>query len=327
MASIVKENGRWRAFVAKQGVRRSATFDSKREAQTWAAKMETLIVERQQQSGVPRKKLRDLLLRYIDEVSVTKKTEVKERNRLLAISQMPIGDVWLQDFDSTHVTAWRDERLKTVQPSSVNREWTMLNNACNIAVKEWHWLLKNPMADVRRPKDNPPRERRISQGEIDRLIFVSGWNDGHPADNMVHRVMIAFLFAIETAMRAGEIAGLKWENVDIEKRTAFLPMTKNGTARTVPLSKRAVELLGYLNHDDDLVFNMSSGSMDALFRKMKTKAAIDNLHFHDTRHEAITRLAKKLDVLDLARMVGHKKLNQLLTYYNATAEELAEKLD
>ena len=67
--------------------------------------------------------------------------------------------------------------------------------------------------------------------------------------------------------------------------------------------------------------------MDALFRKYRDKAGIDNLHFHDTRHEAVTRLAKKLDVLDLARMIGHRNLKTLMVYYNATAEELAQKLD
>ena len=128
-------------------------------------------------------------------------------------------------------------------------------------------------------------------------------------------------------MRAGEIVSLQHEDVDTEKRVAHLRMTKNGTSRNVPLSTRAIELINFLPKDEETVFCINSNSFDALFRKYRDKAGIPGLHFHDTRHEAITRLAKKLNVLDLARMVGHKKLNQLMTYYNESAEELAKKLD
>ena len=136
---------------------------------------------------------------------------------------------------------------------------------------------------------------------------------------------IAFLFAIETAMRAGEICGLTAP--DITGRVAHLPQTKNGRKRDVPLSRRALELLAYLPVDSATVFGITSASLDALFRKTRDRASIENLTFHDSRHEAITRLAKKLNVLDLARMVGHTDLNELQTYYNESAADIAEKLD
>ena len=137
----------------------------------------------------------------------------------------------------------------------------------------------------------------------------------------------AFLFAIETAMRAGEIIKLTWDKVDLEKRVARLTETKNGTSRNVPLSTEAVRIIKQLPSDADTCFDLTSPILDALFRKAKARAMIENMHFHDTRHEAITRLAKKLDVLDLARMVGHRDLRMLMVYYNATAEELAKRLD
>ncbi|KFI24128.1 site-specific integrase, partial [Paenirhodobacter enshiensis] len=130
----------------------------------------------------------------------------------------------------------------------------------------------------------------------------------------------------ETAMRAGEIAGLVWDRVDLTKRVAHLDHTKNGRPRDVPLSSEAVRLLEALPHVDP-VFGLESRQLDALWRKLRDRAGVAGLTFHDSRHAAITRLSKKLDVLALARMVGHTDLRQLQTYYNETAEELARRLD
>lgn len=149
-------------------------------------------------------------------------------------------------------------------------------------------------------------------------------NESELIDKIAAAVAVAFLFAIETAMRAGEICELTWDRV--EGTAARLLKTKNGTKRDVPLSARAIALLQQLPRDNATCFGITSASLDALFRKAKTRACVEDLKFHDTRHEAITRLAKKLNVLELARMVGHKDLNELQTYYNATAEELATKL-
>src|SRR5204862_83624 len=120
--------------------------------------------------------------------------------------------------------------------------------------------------------------------------------------------------------------GLTSRSVDFERRVAHLPMTKNGGARNVPLSTRAVTLLKMLPEVDggDPLFNLSAASRDALFRKAKEKAGIAGLTFHDTRHEAITRLAKKLQPLDLARMTGHTNLQELMTYYNESAASIAQ---
>ena len=129
-------------------------------------------------------------------------------------------------------------------------------------------------------------------------------------------------YAIETGMRAGEIARLRPENIDVDRKVAHLTITKNGTARDVPLSAKAVKILKEVGE-----FNLTTEQISSLFRKIKDRTQIKDLTFHDTRHEAITRLSKKLDVLDLARMVGIQDLKILMVYYNATASEIAERLD
>jgi integrase len=163
--------------------------------------------------------------------------------------------------------------------------------------------------------------------------------EGQPAATKNQAVAVAMLFAIETAMRAGEICSLT--AASIRGKTALLGRfrgsielsdtrrrTKNGTRRMVPLSKRALELLTLLPATDEgkHLFGLTSASLDALFRKARENTPIEDLTFHDTRHEAITRLAAKLNILDLARMTGHRDLKQLQIYYNASAEDIAGRL-
>jgi integrase len=179
---------------------------------------------------------------------------------------------------------------------------------------------------MRRPKNPPPRDRRISQLEAARILKALHF-DGHAVIEIRHVIAVAFLFAIETAMRQGEIWSLDWCDVYLSKRFVRLHDTKNGSKRDVALSKEAVRLLDLLDTATLKVFNTNQGSSAAIFRRAVTLAGIKDLTFHDTRHEGLTQLARKLDVLDLARMVGHRDPRSLMIYYNATAEEIASRLD
>jgi integrase len=111
----------------------------------------------------------------------------------------------------------------------------------------------------------------------------------------------------------------------VVRKVAVLPMTKNGSSRRVPLSPDARAILDALPPADP-VFGLSSGILDALWRKCCKRALVDGLHFHDLRALAVTRLAKKLDLITLARMVGHKDLRMLQVYYRESAEDIADKL-
>lgn len=343
MASISKEKTGWRAQVAIQGVRESRTFSTKGEASAWAAQRETEI-RLEKATGVQRgRTVDDAFRRYQNEISVHKRGHAKEVMRLNAVGRMVIDGVPLKDWRLADVTPevlgkWRDNRLKgtaeknhadAVLGSSVNRDLTLLSHVFGSAAREWKWIARSPTTDVRRPADPPPRDRLYSEDEIERLCAALGIDVDQvaPVESTTQRVGIAFLFAIETAMRAGEICGLMPDN--ISGRVATLPQTKNGTKRAVPLSSRAVALLQLLPASDvgGTVFGVTSASLDALFRKARARAMVEGATFHDTRHLAITRLAKKLNVLDLARMVGHRDLKQLQIYYNETAEDMAARLD
>lgn len=323
MATFRKRGKSWEVQVCCRGVRDSATRRTKSEAQAWASQREAEIL-----SGltgqVPDKPFSALLEKYRDEVSVTKRGERWERTRIGLMLRDEISLVMLPQISAVHFSAWRDRRLRVVSPASVIREWNLLSHALSIAINEWHWLRENPLKGVRKPKAPLPRDRRISQLEIDKLLLAFGYIQGQPPRATTARVGAAFLFAIETAMRAGEICSLQWAN--IEGPVAHLPITKNGFPRSVPLSPGAIKILESLPRDTAMVFNLQPSQLDALFRKARARALIDDLHFHDTRHEAITRLARKLDVLDLARMVGIRDLRILMVYYNAQPDEIARRL-
>lgn len=120
---------------------------------------------------------------------------------------------------------------------------------------------------------------------------------------------------------------LTWDQVDTGKRVVSLEKTKNGDRRQVPLSIRAVDLIEQMRGIDPVrVFTVSAASRDSLFRKAKRRAGVSGLSFHDSRALALTRLSKKLNVLELARMVGHRDPRSLMVYYRESAEEIAKKL-
>ena len=311
-------------------------FCTKAEAVSWASKRETEIREGDTTGVQKGRTLDEAFRRYEKEVSVHKRGTRHEVLRMGAIGRYeiagtPLGDIKLVDITPDILGRWRDQRLTVdkVKGSSVNRDLNLLSHVFASATKEWKWIAKSPTTDVRRPTDPPARDRLYSDDEIERICFALGFDqvETELAITGYQRVAIAFLFAIETAMRAGEICALI--ETDIAGRTATLQQTKNGTKRGVPLSRRSAELLRLLPEvpKGEPLFGMTARSLDALFRKAKKRALIEDGTFHDTRHLAITRLAKKLNVLDLARMVGHRDLRQLQVYYNETAETMATRLD
>jgi len=325
MASFRKSGSGWRAEVFKNGIRDSASFSTKAEAVNWAAKVEADIIAGKA-GKVPDKPFSALLEKYRDEVSVSKRGERWERLRLELIMRDPLASVRLNELSECDIAAWRDRRLKVVSAASVRREWNLLSHACSVAAKEWKWLTSNPMKEVRRPVAPPSRDRLLSCREIEAIITALGFEDGVKPDTISSRVGYALLFALETGMRCGEICALEW--VDISDTVAEVRKGKTRAAtRRVPLSPYAREIIESMHGlTEDSLFELRTSQVDALFRKARDRCGIDGLHFHDTRATAITRLASRLDVLSLARMIGHRDIKMLQIYYRESAEDMAGRL-
>jgi len=318
VASIRKHAKGWRAEVARKGIRKSKVLATRQEAKDWAARQEHLILN----AGSVAKKtiLKDVLDRYAREVSPTKGGHRWEVVRLEKLARDPLARIQIGDLTATDFAAWRDRRLQEVAPGSVRREMVLLSAVMTQARKEWRLIEVSPLADVRKPPQPQARSRRPTAQELDRIGHVAGADP----DKATARAFLAFMFAVETGMRAGEILGLG--PGDVKGPVAHLPKTKNGHARDVPLSREALRILSMLPPADPL-FGLSSRQLDILWRKSRDRAGVTDLHFHDSRREAVTRLSKKLDVLSLAKMIGHRNISELLTYYDESAEGVAARLD
>jgi integrase len=334
MASFKKDGDVWRVQIARKGIRLSGTFSTKRAAEAWASEKETQILKGTYR-GSGSRTVGDLFTEYGRRVSDGKLGARWENTRIAAfkkhfpeLAAKPLNEVTSHDFG-----LWRDARLKgsetqnKVGAGTVIREINLFSHAFTTARDEWKWIAESPLSGVRRPKEPKPRDRRISDDELKRLMHALGHEPERPPETISARIALIIQFAIETGARASEICGLTWERV--HDRHFHLDKTKNGFARDVPMSTRAREIVeeaGKVTKDKATVFEVSPETLDALFRKAKNRCKIANLHFHDTRHEACTRLARKLDVLDLARMLGIRDLRILSVYYNETAHDMAERL-
>ncbi|CAM3676141.1 integrase [Bordetella pertussis] len=186
----------------------------------------------------------------------------------------------------------------------------------------------NPWLDLTMPPEGRHRERIYTQDEVDRLVLALGWEEGQKVVTARQQTAVCFLLSLETAMRSGELLSLEHSQVDLKKRVAQLDQTKNGDRRAVPLSSRAVALFKSLAGLNDVkVFTITPALRDVYFRQGKAIAEVDGATFHDARATALTRLSKKLSILELARMVGHRDPRSLMIYYRESAADIAKKLD
>jgi integrase len=322
MASIRKTSSGKYAF--------EVTVNYKKHSKTFATKGEGYLWEEELRAGkgqTPSMSFGELLQKYADNVSVKKKGQRWEQIRIAKFQRDEIAQIKIADLSRSHFADWRDRRLKEVSALSVLREWALINHCLHIAVNEWEYLTVNPIMGLKKPKAPPARDRLVSQDEIDRLCFALNYKANEPVVMVTSRVGAAFVFAIETALRMQEICNLTWD--DINGSVAKINASKTfAGVREVPLSSTALKIMEQCKGlGTNKIFNLEPSQVDALFRKAKKQTMIEGLHFHDSRAEAITRLAKKLDILDLARMVGHKDLKMLMVYYRETAKDIAKKLD
>lgn len=342
MASIKQHKDGWRVQLYVAGVRDSKVLRTQREAKAWASARESELRRNKDASPSERHTVREMLEKYRDEVSPTKGGAQFELLRIESflrdfplIAAKSLADVCTPDF-----AAWRDARLngftnplgkksRPVVASTVQRDINWLHNAFTIARKEWHWIDHNPFDGLRALNEPPPRTRRIYAKEVRLICRALGYQTGLPPRSKSQEIALAFLVALRTGMRSGEILSLGKHNLDIVRRVARVAHKTQyltGRPREVPLTRHAVRLLTPVAHLERC-FTVSEKSRDTLFRKTRDRLLIQDLHFHDSRAEALTRLARKVDVMTLAKISGHKDLRMLQNvYYRESSEEIAARL-
>lgn len=320
--------GTWRVQLEIGGIRDSGTFATKREADEWNARR-ALELRTERKAGVgSTKTLLELLRTYADKETPKKRGNAKELIRLIAFEDPDLHPLPLkkrvQDVTSEELGRWRDFRLKANRPATVLRDMGLMSAVFEHAKTEWKWIATNPMRDVRRPQTDEHRERLITGPEVRRMLRQLG--HGKTVRSVSQAIAGAFLFALATGMRAGEICKLRW--IDVRGDYAVLTHTKTKTTgRHVPLGPMARHVVERMKGwDTEMVFGLQVGTLDAMFRKARKRAGLEGFTFHDSRHTACTHLAQKINVLDLCKMMGWVKTTQALTYYNPKASDIAKRI-
>lgn len=323
MASIDRVGKRWRARVLVKGQRQTKVFDTKAEAAQWA-----LMAEAEGKLRPVHGLLVKDTLKKLHELYVNEGKSRSDIGRALRLQDDPIGKVKLVEFDSDHLDDFKERRAKAgLADASIRRELNVIRGMCRRAREDWKLMTNNPFKGFKAPKDPDSRKRRVAAHEIELVRHAFGIGTELRGETETQRVGLAFLLACESAMRSGEMLGLTWPEVHLKRGFVHLPKTKNGDARDVPLTPFAIEILKALPAvKGEPCFNMTDASRDALWRKIRDTMPVVDLHFHDSRSEGIWRLSKKLDVLQLARAIGHRDINSLLIYYRESAEDMAAKL-
>jgi integrase len=304
----------------------SRTFTTKRDAELWARQVEASIERRDFSGSLVALKtvtLLQMLDRYEATVTPLKKGEASERYRLRTLRNHPIARLSLDGLTSNVVSAYRDDRLRSVSPSSVRRELAILQHCLEVARNEWGVALQqNPVSKIKKPAQGKARERRVTVEELERLRTALAKCRNGLLSNIV-------MFAIHTGMRRGEILSIRWSDINFDTSTVHLADTKNGEARTVPLSSLALAALPATdNHAaDERVFPLSPNAVRLAWERLKRRAGINDLHFHDLRHEAISRFFERgLSIPEVALISGHRDFKMLFRYTHLRPADVAKKL-
>ena len=307
--------------------RRYRTFDTKGQAEAWAREIEramargTVLPSREEE----RITLADAVNHYVREITIHKRGAAQEQRRARQIANSPLGHIFLSVIGGKEVASYRDQRLAAGKsPNTIRLELALLSHLYTVARTEWGMsTLVNPVEFVKKPKLPEGRTRRLEPKEEARLL-TSAHEYGGEIETIIR-------FALETAMRRGEIVDMRWARINLAKRFLTIPEAKDAKvirSRDVPLSSEACSILKKLpRRIDGLVWEITENGVSQAFSRICKRSDLSNLRFHDLRHEATSRLFERgLNPMQVAAITGHKTLQMLKRYTHLRAEDLAKLL-
>jgi len=315
----------WRARIRRRGYPTvSKTFETKADAEAWARQIESEMDRKVfiSRAEAEQYTLSECLDRYIEEYIPRLKHGKREADRARALQRRPIAHRIMATIRAKDIADFRREReAENVSGNTIRLDFALLSKLFNYARSDWGMeSLQNPVELAAKPKPSRGRDRRLEKGEEEKLL---------KAASPIFQVVI--LFALATAMRREEIASLQWKNVSINNRSVYLPETKNSEARTVPLSTTALDILKTLPSPEreERVFGMTANQITDTMKRVRKKAELENIRFHDLRHEATSRFFENtdLDVMEIKAITGHKTLQMLARYTHLRTALLADRLD
>ncbi|MGI3278112.1 tyrosine-type recombinase/integrase [Acinetobacter baumannii] len=326
----IKRGQTYRITVTCENKRYSCTRDTEKECEQWAAMklLELKSGKVQEEKGIKTPyPFKMLCEKYYAEKGIKLRSKHVIRNKLDNLERI-VGELAsksIYDFKPSDIARWRNKRVLEVKNGTVLYEFSIFSSIFTYAQKELFLIESNVWQNVIKPEKGKSRSQRITFEDQEKILQQAKWDKNNPPRFVKHYVCWAMLFALETAMRQGEILGMRRE--DIKDGFVHLPMTKNGESRNVPLSKEAKRLLSLLPSNTDILLPVKAETFKRTWIKIRDAADLKHINFHDTRHEAITRMVRerKLPVEVLAKITGHKTIGILInTYYNPNAQDLVE---
>ena len=324
MATYRRRLGKWQVQVRiKDKPAISKTFPTKELARAWAITKERQLLSNHSTdhyaTPVP---LRDILQRYKDEVTPCKKSAYSEAYRISALLKSGIASLTTDSISTEDVAKYRDLRLTLVSKSTVRRELVLLRHIINIAAHEWrHNSLRGLFDNIKLPKESHHRIRRVSPDEINAMWKALG-------DQRNGNYLKAAQLALETGMRRSEILKLKMGN--LQQDVIELEESKSGHPRLVPLTNKSREVLVDLisKDKDELIFKIKPNALRLAWERARVKAGVNDLRFHDLRHEAISRMLEDgLSVAEVAAVSGHRDYRTLFKYAHLDMKRITKKLN
>ena len=316
MATIRKLRGNWQCMIRViNHPNLSRTFKKHEDAKRWGNETELKI--RREDAEIVKIKFpsfKEISLRYLNEVSVHKKCQRDERYTINSLGREAWSEYPINKITPLIIGRYRDKQREVVKDNTINRKLDVISTIYTTCKKEWGYPVVNPVLSIRRPKMPEPLTRRLSDQEINLLL------KGNRTSEQLRTIIE---LALETAMRQGEILRIHPEH--IKGNTLFIPIAKT-KPRTIPLTKRALEILKYAT----LPFNIKQDKLTKQFKKLCDHYRIKDVRFHTLRHQSLTDFmkVKKLDVPSTMLIAGHSDPRMLLRIYNnLKVEDVAKKLN
>ena len=318
MNNIRTRGNKYQAQVRMSGGRSaSATFETRREAEEW------LREKLYELSKLPKDRderitLKEVIERFIKDTIPLRSSGANEAIRLRSLLREPIANLRLTQISRSDISAYRDKRLREVKRNTLVRDFGLIRTVVSTAVNDWGIKSDNPFNSFTIRREPDYRQRRISDDELAKLASTVC---GNPY------LKPAIILALETSMRLGELLQLTWHKIDMDKGLAELPRTKNGHARIVPLTPKAIETLQQIEGEGMEVFPVKPDTLKQSWRRLVKRAGIHDLRFHDLRHEAISRLLEMgLTIPEAASVSGHRTASMLARYAHPDPVKVREKM-
>jgi len=318
---------------------KSKTFNSEKEALKWGNKKRYEIEQGLvTQECLKNRKLSDAIDKYLADVLPDKPRNSRNVEQHLHWWKKQLGNRQLTDVTAKEIAECRDKlqkepthQNKQRAPATVIRYLSSLSSVLETAIKEWHWIEKNPVRLIRKPSIANARVRFLEGDECARLLTACK----ESRNPYLYSIVV---IALSTGMRRGEILGLQWQDIDFERKSIVLPHTKNGSIRYVPMVGLTFQALKKL-FDEETIFDFSFHVFPSLNPGCQLdirsswlfalkRANITNFKFHDLRHSCASFLAMSgASQRDIAEILGHKDLRMTHRYSHLTQSHIADKLE